>query len=123
MFVAEVLNLGFSADSGDVVGEVAPADLVDGDVGDFLLNSDLTAGLVAASLCGFGCTFVFSRAILGVVDLTPRPIGGGVAPSESSELSDLAVAGDERAVWRSLRALAAVSGLELTLSGAGVADD
>lgn len=59
------------------------------------------------------------------VDLTPRPIGGGVASSESSEVSELAVAvaGEDRAVSRSLRALAAVSGLELTLSGAGVAED
>lgn len=64
-----------------------------------------------------------SRAMVGVTDLPPRLIGGGVAPSESADCAELAVSGDDRAVLRSLRTLAAVSGLDPILSGAGVAED
>lgn len=50
LLVADVLNLGFSSGGGDVMGEVVPPGLVDGEVRDFLLEGDFMAGLVAASL-------------------------------------------------------------------------
>lgn len=55
--------------------------------------------------------------MVGVADLAPRLIGGGVALSESADPGELAVSGDDWAVSRSL------SGLDPTFSGAGVAED
>lgn len=123
LFVADVLNLVVSAGGRDVAGEVASAGLVDGEIRDLLLDGDLTAGLVAASLWVFECRFVSRRAIFGVGDLTPRLIGGGVALSELSEVSELAVTRDDRVVSRSSLTVAAASGLELISNGAGVAED
>lgn len=112
--MADVLNFVVSA-TGRVVGEDGLAD--DGDAG------DCTTGLVAAGLLIFGSMLVSNPIAVGVGDLTPRLMGGGVAPSESSDSSEAAVLGENGVVSGSLRTFAAVPGLELTCSGAGVADD
>lgn len=71
--------------------------------------------MVTIGVSEIGLTFVSSFED----GLIPRLIGGGVAPSESSEAT---VLGDDRVVPGSKRTLAAVSGLALALNGAPVAD-
>lgn len=66
-----------------------------GDVGDLLLAGDLAAGLVAVGLLIFRSRSVSSLVVVGVGDLTPRLIGGGVAPCSSSDSSEPTVVGDD----------------------------
>lgn len=90
LFVAEVLNFGFWAPGSCgcwTIGEAAveSAGLDDGEVGDW------TAVVVTIGVLEVELTFVSSFE----GDLMPRLIGGGVAPSESSEAT---VLGDDRVV-------------------------
>ena len=122
LLVAEVL---YFCDSVSVVvcGEVGVSIAFDdGDVGDLLLFADLTGLVVVAGFLPSKPMLVFSRE----GDRTPKPIGGGVAPSDSSgssESSEAAVGGEELGVTESSSTLPAISGPESTLSGAGVAED
>lgn len=114
LFVADVLNLGVSA-ADLVLGEaVASVRSADGDVGDRLLAADFTVGLIAAGLLVLRSRLVSNLAVVGVGDLTPRLMGGGVAPSASSESSEPAVVGDDCVVSASLCVAVEVPGLEPT---------
>ena len=114
---ADVLNFGVSAAGWEVADEVASTGLADGEIG------DLTIGLLAIGVPFLLSTLVSNLVMVGVGDLTPRLMGGGVAPSESSESSELEVSGEDRFISGSLWAFTAAPGLEPTLSGAGVAID
>lgn len=87
LFVVEGLNFGFweagSCSDGEAVVESAGFD--DGEVGDWT-EFVVTIGVLKVEL-----TFVSSFE----EGLIPRLIGGGVAPSESSEAT---VLGDDRVV-------------------------
>ena len=111
--MADVLYLGLS------VGRVDEAACEDGDAG------DMTRGLPKAEDLLMGLRLVVSsRVAVGVGDLAPRLIGGGVAPSELPDSLSEAVdckAGSTDPCGS--RKVAEVPGLEeVTFSGDGVAD-